>query len=339
MSLNKNIRLKYKRKAGFSVLFLLFLILIWCLYPFQEFFSPEKIAGERINTSLPDDARYLEISDITLYYTGYCNKNADSPKGYFYYGFVGDSCLFFLLKNDTCHNGQESIQFSSIRGSVYRNSAVSEHLISCLSEDLSWDSSALTEISVPYIINETTYSYGYHIFLLIIFTTLFTGALLKLAADIVFMLKPGLAFLPVCGFSPKRAIRFLVLAEKELREHCLFTAGSFSVTRRFLIHCSPKNPLVIPIRKILWVYEHSHVSGFSGHRGKISYTLTFHDRKKRSINCIVNNKEDADTILSYLKDYYPDILNGYSEDNKKAFREIFQRDRRKSYTKNSLMKP
>lgn len=322
MSLSKNIRLKYKRKAGLSMLFLLFLIFLWIIHPFQEFFSPEILAGNRSASTLKESTRYVEVTDITLYYTGYCNGSPEKPKGYFYYGFVNDKCLFFLLKNDTCQNGKESIPFSSIRGAVSRNSGIFDQMTAALSKDLAWEQTSLTAVSQPYLINERAYNYGYHIFLLVIFTMIFMAGVLKFALDLTFMAQPGLSLMPVCGFSPKRAVRFLALAEKELENHCLFTAGDFSITRRFLLDCSRGNPLIIPIRKIVWVYEHTRMSGLPSRHGKITYALTFYDTRKRAVHSSHHTKEVTDTILSYLKDYYPDILNGYTEENKKAFREL-----------------
>lgn len=320
MSISKNIRLKYKRKAVLSLLFLLLLVIVWLIYPFQEFFSPVKIAGNRSASTINKDVKYVEVTDITLYYTGYCNQKSSQPKGFFYYGFVGNKCLFFLLENDTCHNGQESITFSAIRGTVYRNQTVFNQMMTYLAEDLAWDQTQLTTVSQPYLINETGYNYGFHIFLLILFTTICMVTVLKLAINLTFMTNPGLSLMPVCGFSPKRAVKFLAVAEKELESRCLFTAGSFSVTKRFILDLSRRTPLIIPIKKIAWVYEHSTVSGFPGRNGKITYTLTFYNTRKRPVYSTHNQKEDVDTVLSYLRDYYPEILNGYTEENKEMFK-------------------
>lgn len=321
MSLSKNIRLKYKRKAVYSLLFLFFLLFLWILYPFQEFFSPRVLSDNPL--SAPDEnASYVEINDITLYYTGYCNRNNTHPDGYFYYGFSGEKCLLFLLSGNTCNQGQESIPFSSIRGTVYRDSDFFEQITAQLAEELDWDQSSLADLTEPYLINEAGYHYGYHIFLLVVYTLVFCGTFFKCVLNLSCMSRPGLSLLPVCGFSPRRAERFLLLAEKEKNEHCLFTAENFVITRRFILDCSRGNPFIIPIKKLLWVYEHSQVSGLPGRHGKITYTLTFYDTRKRAVHSTRHTREAADTILSYLKDYYPDILNGYTDENKKTFREL-----------------
>lgn len=320
MTISKKIRLKYKRKAVFCLLLLLLLIVVWMAYPFQEFFSPVEIVGSRSASTLKADTKYVEITDITLHYTGYCNQKSDNPKGYFYYGFVGNKCLFFLLSNDTCNQGQESITFSAIRGTVYRNSAFFDQLVTYLAEDLDWNKTQLTNISQPYLINETGYNYGFHIVLLALFTAFSVGVVFALIINLAFTTNPSLTQLPVCGYSLKRAARFLAVVEKELDNHCLVTAGDFAITKRFVISLSKRNPLIIPIKKIVWVYEHSTVSGFPGKNGKIFYTITFYNKKKRASICTHNQKEDVDTVLSYLRDYYPEILNGFSEENKLLFK-------------------
>lgn len=319
MTIAKNIYLKYRRKAILCLFFTLALFTVWINYPFRQFFSPIKIQS---SFHLSQDTKYVSVENITLHYSGYYNQKKNKPEGYFYYGFLGEKCLFFLLTPQTCNNGQESITLPAIRGTLYVNSSFYDQLTGYLAEDLDWDKQQLSLVAQPYLIYEAGYNYPFHLFVFLLLTTFTVGILLTLALYLAIMKFPYLSYLPVCSFSPKKAAQFLSEAEGELAEHCLITAKDFFITDRFILNLSKYHALILPIEDLVWVYDHSTVSGLSGKNKKIFYSLTFYNKHKRAKHSTHNQKEDVDTVLSYLRDYFPEILNGFTLENKKAFRDL-----------------
>ncbi len=318
MTITAALRKKYKRRSWITLGILVIFIIVWISYPFQEFFSPVVISGGDSFPSIKKSTHVVSVSDITLYYTGYCDQKNNTADNYFYYGFIGNKCVFFLLDDSTCNQGQESISFKDLRGTIYENEALFDQLTTFLAEDLTWDKAELSKMTQPYFINETGYNYGFHLFLLIIFTIATAIVVLFLAAYILYTARPEYSLLLRCGFSPKRAKNYLAVAEADFKNHCLVTAGTFAITKRFLMDFS-KEPFFVPIKKIAWVYEHSTVTGLPGKYRKLSHTLTIYISKNRAIHSTHPHGEDVDTVLSYFRDYYPEILNGFNEENRTLF--------------------
>ena len=79
---------------------------------------------------------------------------------------------------------------------------------------------------------------------------------------------------------------------------------------------------ILPLKQLAWVYEHSSTASFLSHRRKVRYTITYYNKRKHAVHSVYENYTDVDTILSYLRDYYPEILNGYTPENQALFKKL-----------------
>ena len=322
MPIRRNIQLNYRRKLIQSLFCLTVLSLFWFFSPCREFFFPVKVPANQLGSHLKSSSRYASFEEVNLHYTGYCYKQKGNIKGYYYYGFLGEDCLFFLLKNSTCNDGQESLTLKNIRGAVSTDSPAEKMLISNLAEDLEWDSSQLAEIAKPFLIVESEYhwllaalTYG----LIFLLTAL---AFLTACLSVLYILRPALS--PFCGFllKPAKSVRRLLHVERELEEDCLVQGESFFITRHFLIDLSKNTTHILPLKQLAWVFEHNWSASFLGHRRKVRYTITYYTKRKHAVHSVYENYADVDTILSYLRDYYPEILNGYTPENQALFKKL-----------------
>ena len=322
MPIRRNIQLNYRRKLIRSLFCLAVLLLFWVFTPCREFFFPVQVPADQLGSRLDSNSRYASFKEINLHYTGYFYKQKENVKGYYYYGFLGEDCLFFLLKKSTCNNGQESLILKNVRGAVSSDSSTEKILISNLAEDLEWDSSQLAEITKPVLIVEGEYhlllaafTYG----LIFLLTTL---AFLTACFSVLYILRPALS--PFCGslLKPAKSAHRLLYAEKELEEHCLVRGEHFFITRHLLIELSKKTTHILPLKQLAWVFDHSAPSSFLGHRRKVRYTITYYNKRKHAVHSVYENYDDVDTILSYLRDYYPEILNGYTPENQALFKKL-----------------
>lgn len=322
MPIRKNIQQNYLRKLLRSLLCLALLLLFWVFSPFGEFFSPTQISADAQDSLLNEASRYASFRKINLHYTGYCYKQKDKVKGYYYYGFVGRDCYFFLLKNSTCNDGQESFTLNNIRGAVAGNTSAEKLLISNLAEDLKWDSGQLTDISSPFLIVEKDYRtiLGFFTYGLILLITLLTG--LSACLSVLYIGQPALS--PFCGslFSPSKSARRLLRAEKELETYCLVRGAHFFLTRHYLIELSKNTTHILPLKQLAWVYGHNEPTPLLSRRRKVRYAITYYNKRKHAVHSVYENPDDVDTILSYLRDYYPEILNGYTHENQALFNEL-----------------
>ena len=57
---------------------------------------------------------YVNLTDVTLYYTGYDSVRNDKIKGRYYYALEGDQCFFFLLNSEDAMKAPESLIFPSL---------------------------------------------------------------------------------------------------------------------------------------------------------------------------------------------------------------------------------
>ncbi len=322
MPIRKNIQQNYLRRLLRSLLFLAVLFLFWFFTPFREFFFPVQISADQPDIRLNGNTRYASFQKINLHYTGYCYKQKEKVKGYYYYGFLGGDCFFFLLKNSTCNDGQESFTLKSVRGTVASNTSAEKMLISNLAEDLDWDSEQLTKISSPFLIVENDYHMllGILTYGLLLLITLLSG--LSACLSILYIGYPALS--PFCGslLSPSKSRRRLLRAEKELEAYCLVRGEHFFITRHYLIELSKNATHILPLKQLAWVYGHNRPASFLGRRRKVRYTITYYNKRKHAVYSVYENYDDVDTILSYLRDYYPEILNGYTHENQALFNEL-----------------
>lgn len=322
MPIRINIQMNYRRKLLHSLLCLAVLLLFWVFSSFQEFFFPVRNPANHLNSRLNSGSRYASFEEITLHYTGYCYEQEGKTKGYYYYSFFDDDCLLFLLKNSSCNDGQESLTLKNVRGAVAADTPAQEMLISNLAKDLAWDNKQLAEITQPFLIVETEYHlltgiFTYGLLFLLTALSFFSACL-----SILYIAKPALS--PFCGslLKPDKSARRLLQAEKELADYCLVQGENFFITKHFLIELSKNTTHILPLKNLAWVYEHNGLAPFLGHRQKVRYTITYYNKRKHAVHSVYKKHTDVDTILSYLRDYYPEILNGYTPENQELFKEL-----------------
>ena len=322
MPIRRNIQLNYRRKLIRSLLCLAVLLLFWVFSPCQEFFFPVQIPADYLGSRLDSNSRYAAFEEVNLHYTGYCYKQRRNIKGYYYYGFLGENCLFFLLRNSTCNDGQESLNLKNLRGAISTDSPAEQMLISNLAEDLEWDSSQLAEITKPFLIVESEYHWFLAAFTYGLIFVLTALAFLTACLSVLYILQPALS--PFCGFllKPAKSMHRLLQAEKELQDYCLVKGKNFFITRHFLIELSKKTTHILSLKQLAWVFEHSGPSSFFGHRRKVRCTITYYNKRKHAVHSVYEDYADVDTILSYLRDYYPEILNGYTPENQALFKKL-----------------
>lgn len=320
--IRNNIKMNYRKKLITSLVCLVFLLVFWLFSSFHEFFYPVQVPKDHLGSRLNSSSEYAVFEEISLHYTGYCYEQKGKATGYYYYGFLDDACLFFLLKNTTCNDGQESLTLKNVRGAVAMDSPAQELLLNNLATDLNWSSEELTKITEPFIIVEAQYHYIAGFFSYGILALLTIIALLTAVLYIIYIIDPALS--PACGtiFRPSISRNNLLHAEEDLEEHCLVRGENFYITKDFLIELTRNTTHIFKLKDLAWVYDHNGFAPFLGHRQKVRYTITYYDKRKHAVHSAYEKHADVDTILSYLRDYYPEILNGYTPQNQELFKEL-----------------
>lgn len=334
--MKKNILARYirffyiKRMIPLFLLFL-FVAFLWMYYPFHQIFFPKDAKNtEDIISFYDEDKIYIKITTPTLYYTGYDYVKHGLVGGSYYYTFIDDKCVIFLLDKGTAGNGALELMNKTTTGKLVKGTYAYKDLLKNLSGDLKWTYKGLKSTTLPIVISEAEYykTESYLLFAFLCILTIFLSV--GVIRSILYVIQP--VWSPACLHLRKnRASKeLLTKASDEFINQQELSLNTMFITRHYFIELSRYGIAIIPLDRILWVYKHSILSRFLWFRTKLTYTLRIITNHGFT-DCPWQCKEDADAVISYLKNCNPDLLVGFSLGNK---REV--KARKKENQKNHL---
>ena len=307
-------------------LFLIFLIVIAFRYPFFDIFSPKRIdTFADLESEYHSGQDYVNLRNVTLYYTGYDSSIYDKIKGRYYYALENDRCFFFLLTSEDAMKAPESLIFSSLNIRLVPSNPNITSLLSNLSEDIDWSSVHLTEVTPAFFGREYTellyYSYFFGGLLLVFFGYIAFLLGSNLLVAIFPFLQKGM--LPCSGFSAKKKLfsHMMAITLKERNEIVAIRFSSrgrkdFYFSPSYLAYCSTYDTHILPVKDIIWIYKHvtkpinaiSEESGF--------YTIHFILNTGRHVQFKNCPEKNSDALIALLGGKNPNILVGYSQEHK-----------------------
>lgn len=315
--ITRNIKAFYRKRLFSPIVYLVFLILLWIVFPLSSILFPDNLD---LNSSLEQEylsgKRYVSASFTNLTFTGYTSSFWGSTNGYYYYGTYGDECIIVLLTPSTCEEGLPSIDSIHIRAHLHKGGDSYRTLLSNLANDLSWTESGIYGQMPSYFVSEPDFNTRIST---VLFTIYFASGLYALFCVIVYLiyiqfpaLSPACQNLIVFG----HPIRMLEEAEEELATLPQLATEDMFITEHYFIMTSPYGNAIVPINEILWIYKHSTLHKFLWYHFSISYTMHITANKHLYIHCPKNIKSDIDGIMDYLAEANHNILVGFSEENR-----------------------
>lgn len=327
--ITKTIRRIYIAKLIPAFLFLIFIGYLLYQYPFKDILFPTRLHS--VNALLSVDKsnqEFIEVTVPTLYYTGYDDVKNSKRIGSYYYTFLDDTCVFFLLSNKADRPLDTELSNITLRAKQMKDTARVNELREYFATDLLWTKEELTKLSYDYLISEPDafYVQGYFLLAFIVLTGCYS--MVSIISSIFFIIAPF--YSPFCkfmAFGNKRMA--LQMADYEHSFNRLFHCDKTTITKNYLIELDAYKVEVIPLEHIIWIFKHSTISRWNG----ISYHLVIHTTYGK---LKIKNKQkfEADSILNYLNDYPLPILIGYSKENEKQTKEMIKN--RKLYLMNHL---
>ena len=317
----KTIRLIYLAKLIPALLFILFTVIVFFQFPFMELLFPKHV--EDTNTIFEEYSQgneFLEINVPTLYYTGYDYTKNSVIKGSYYYAFINDKCVFFLLGNQTTNNGAKQLNNITINSKLITDAKQRNYIIEHFSNDLNWTDADLTSMSADFIVSElNTFALSTYA-LLGIMGIVDIYALVSLIVSILFILAPHLS--PICKHLGKGKASKLALKEvdMELKNDRFFYVSDMSITSHYFIELDKYHAKIIPLKNIIWAYKYSKMNKIIG----ISYTLVIYSNNSVS-KFPHKQKYDIDFILDYLNESCPNVIIGNSKENRILAMEQFKK--------------
>ena len=327
--MNDNYVYSYVRRisaliAGLFFTLILILLVVVFNIPFREILNPAEMSYANNASSMYDSG--VDYVQVTLYnakYTGYdCKRNGKVYASY-YYCLVNNQCTFVLLEQNDKKPLPETLDNYTIRARLIENNKLSKKMISDFSESLGWNTTGLSKISSKIIIDETSYHRQMYIFVMLFFGIIFIILFSFFASAIIHFIKP--AWYPACRYyNMLEGTRSIAHVNYELESRVLLNTGNITLTENYIVARSNFHIEILPINNIIWAYEHSTWHHFFGLIFSLTYTLHFVSKPHMYTYSPRNTKEDIDTVIDYLKDNYPNIIIGYTKENKTAAANILK---------------
>lgn len=327
-----NIRKVYMRRLLWPLFPLAVSIAFIFIIPFGEMLNPIRVnsTAEAIE-AVKQGHEYIEISAERLIYSG-CNYMRDSDvHGEYYYDLVdGEKCLFFLVKPSDENEKPGNLSNVIKRVRVVETNGIFYNMLSMFSNTINWTEEGVKGITEDYVLSEVDYhGITYTILAVFLFITFIYGMT-------VFIY--NLVFAVVPAFSPKLVVAryyyrtdkgqknismddFVDIVTNEM-ENSKVQQEDMYITDYFFVNMDKFNFAIVPLNKIVLAYEHSTLKTFFGMHLNVSYTLYLKCSTMLRFNAPKKTHDGVKSILDYFRENEPNILVGYTDENKQLVKNI-----------------
>lgn len=317
----KTIRNIHFAKLVPALLFIIFTILVFFQYPFMEILFPNRLENTNLIFHAYDSGEeYLQVDVSTLYYTGYDYTINSHKKGSYYYSFINDKCVFFLLSNKTSNETLAELSNISLKAKLITDTTQSAFLTDHFSSDLSWTNTELNKVTGSFIVSELDASAPFTYGLLLIMGIVDVFCLIRVILSLTYIFVPHLSSICKHLGRGKASKLALMEADLELNNNRYFYVSDMSITSHYFIELGKYHAEIIPLNNIIWAYKHSKMNKLWG----ISYTLIIYSNNSVS-RFTHKQKYDIDFILEYLNENCPNIIIGNSKEHRILAMERFKK--------------
>lgn len=310
----------YLAKLVPAIIFIVFAGLFLYQYPIQEILLPNKLTNLQSLLSQQADQELVELTVPILYDTGYDEIRNSSSVGSYYYTFIGDTCVFFLLNHSSSQALPTTLENTTMKAKVIKSSEAVASLRNSFAKDLSWTETELANKSSDYLVSETD-SFLFQDSIL--YALLFLFAIYAITCSVIsilYLLMPSCS--PYCRYLNTPRKEALLRADEALQTNRLFHTKATSITDDYLIDLGRFHVEAIPLACMIWVFSYSTISKING----ISYLIVIHTTKGK-VKLKQKQKFEADSIIEYLHQMNPNLLVGYSKENQKTAKSLAKTQR------------
>lgn len=307
------------RSAIISAIAMLIVFAIAHGIPFNDVFSlPTMSFANSAATVYDSGVEYVEVTLNNAKYTGFdCIKRGKVYASY-YYSLINNQCTFILVKNSSSKPLPDVLNNYTIQARLLEINDLSENMMKDFSENIGWTPEGLRKVSSHVIIDETAYHIDVYYYLALCLLVIIIMFLSFTLVNIFYAFVPK--FSPPCMTFNRLSEREHNIAHVnfELSSRIILQSGNITLTENYIVTTGPLSIEIVPINKIVWAYEHSTWHHILWFKIKLTYTLHILCKHRIYIYSPRNTKEDIDTVINYLQDNYPNVIFGYTKENKKA---------------------
>lgn len=313
----ENIRKALIRQLVFPLILLFTALFLSAKVPRDNFLQPRPLNSRShyenfYNRNLP----HIVTDTPKLHYTGFNYTVNGQICGYYYYTLNDGYCQFYLLNQPNAHAAGE-LSHKSLRGRLVKlKDEEYNNLTAGMAKALNWNPSSLRRLSAPYAVSDLPYPFYSNLILLLLLYGCILLAFVDLMFSLAYIIWPDRSptFRYLRAFGEVRTL--LPKVEMEIKHLTITKAGSIYLTPSYIVNMDTVRTIILPLQSVLWIYYHSHLRRFLGLRVKLHYTLHIVAKDGKTYDFTKKTQSELDFIMDILKERRPEILFGYSEQNK-----------------------
>ena len=291
--------------------------------PFLKVFRPFQLTyANSANTVYDSGNEYVQITLKDVTYTGYDCTRQGKRYGSYYYSLVNHSCTFIVVDTSDIKEVPATLDNYTISAKLVPHDSMLEQVLENFSQDMEWTYDGMLSVTSPIVIDETEYNLEFFRYLAFIYILVFLFILAVIIIHIIYFVFPWLY--PACiNFRRINHVhKGIAHVNHELNNRVIHQFGNITLTEHFLVAFTSFHLEIVPIKKIVWVYSHSRWHRILWFKSKLSYSLYITCKKNIKIYSPRNTLEDIEAVIEYFQDNYPDILIGFSKENKQEAKKI-----------------
>ena len=275
------------------------------------------------------DIEYFSISSENWLYSGYDHYHNDDISGYIYYTITSSNmCYFMIVSPEYVNTDTMSIIPSELQVTIDKRTPYMDSFLGLFANDLNWTFESLEKVSSGIILTTVTYNTTIYQILLGLLTLLLAYSIINIVYNAIVIIFPVccIQFRKKHCHSPetiRNRKEFLMLLQSELDSYIYKTENMY-ITENYLVNLTSYDICVVPINKICLVLQHGTLRKFLWIYLKITHTMHFLCNNK--LKCTFSHKsiDSVNTIIEKLKEINPDLLLGYTPENKEKYLQIIK---------------
>lgn len=291
--------------------------------PFLKVFRPFQLSyANSASTVYNSGNDYVQITLKDATYTGYDCTRRGERYGSYYYSLVNNSCTFIVVDTSDMKEVPSTLSNYTISAKLVSQDSILKKVMENFANDIAWTYDGLQSVTSPIVIDETEYNLSFFRYLAFIYILILLLILAIMIVQVIYFIFPWLY--PACiNFRRINQVhKGIARVNYELTDRVVHQFGNITLTEHFLVAFTSFHLEIVPIKKIVWVYSHSRWHRILWFKSKLSYSLYITCRKNIRIYSPRNTHEDIEAVIDYFETYYPDILIGFSKENKKRAKKI-----------------
>lgn len=318
------------RHMVWPILPIIVAIAIFVAVPFEEMLRPVRVSTtEEAIEAVEKGHKFIEISASRLIYSGYNHMKDSDVYGEYYYDLANNKdCVFFLLEPSEDERIEKVMYNVTKKVQVVETTGIFDNMLEMFSSTINWTPEGVAGVTKPYVLSELDYNYTIYWITFFAILALFAYGVTLFVYNLIFVIAPWMSprvLYPKWQYE-RKLFKINDFIEKVVNEmaDAKICEGDMYITENFFVNISKSEFCIIPIDKIRFAYEHSTLKSFLGMHLDVTYTL--HLKCTNIVRYHVTKKtlEQANVILEYFKENEPNILIGYTNENKVLAKEVIK---------------